>query len=91
MQNLETILLVEDLVEDNPNHVEPTLDALAAKDIVVVNDGEATLDYPYWRGRFAGRESSPAVVLLDLKIPKLDGLAVRRTVKADPDLKPIPI
>jgi CheY-like chemotaxis protein len=91
VQDLKTILLGE----DHPNDVEPTLEALAdyrlANDIVVVNDGEATLDYPYRRGRFAGREPAPpAVALLDLKIPKVDGLAVLHTVKADPALKPIP-
>ncbi|MGH8589751.1 MAG: TonB-dependent receptor plug domain-containing protein, partial [Gammaproteobacteria bacterium] len=59
---------------------------------MVVNDGVATLDYPYRRGRFAGREPAPpAVVLLDLEMPKVDGFAVPRTVKADPASKPIPI
>ncbi|MGH8509191.1 MAG: response regulator [Gammaproteobacteria bacterium] len=92
MQALKTILLVE----DNPNDVELTLEALAeyrlANDIVAVNDGEAALDYLYRRGRFAGREPMlPAVVLLDLKMPKVDGLTVLRTVKADPGLKYIPI
>lgn len=91
VQDLKTILLVE----DNPNDVEPTLEVLAdyrlANDVVVVNDGAATLDYLYRRGRFAGREPAPpAVVLLDLKMPKVDGLAVLRTVEADPALKPIP-
>lgn len=91
MQDLETILLVD----DHPNDVERTLEALAdyrlANDIVVVDDGEATLDYPYRRGRLAGREPAlPTVVLLDLNRPKEDGFAVPRTVKADPALKPIP-
>jgi CheY-like chemotaxis protein len=75
--------------------VEQTLEALAdyrlANDIVVVNDGEATLDCPYRRGRFAGREPAPRRwCFLDLKMPKVDGLAVPRTVKADPALKPSP-
>ena len=92
MQDLKTILLVE----DNPNDVELTLEALAdyrlANDIVVVNDGEEALDYLYRRGRFAARDPMlPAVILLDLKMPKVDGLTVLRTVKADPGLKCSPI
>lgn len=92
MQDLKTILLVE----DNPNDVELTLEALAdyrlANEIVVLNDGEEALDYLYRRGRFAAREPVfPAVVLLDLKMPKVDGLTVLRSVKADPGLKCIPI
>ena len=92
MQDLKNILLVE----DNPNDVELTLEALAdyrlANDIVVVNDGEEALDYLYRRGPFAAREPvSPAVVLLDLKMPKVDGLTVLRAVKGDPRLKCIPI
>ncbi len=59
MQDLKTILLVE----DHPNDVELTLEALPdyrlVNDIVVVNDGEATLDYLYWRGRFAGASPRP--------------------------------
>lgn len=91
VQDLKTILLVE----DNPNDVEPMLETLAdyrlANDIVVVNDGATILDYPYWRGPFAGREPAPpAVALLDLEMPKVDRLAVLRTVKADPALNPSP-
>jgi CheY-like chemotaxis protein len=92
VQDLKTILLVE----DNPNDVELTLEALAdyrlANEIVVLNDGEEALDYLYRRGRFAARDPMlPAVILLDLKMPKVDGLTVLRTVKANPALKCIPI
>ena len=92
MQDLKTILLVD----DNANDVELTLEALAdyrlANEIVVVNDGEQALNYLYRRGRFAAREPvSPVVVLLDLKMPKVDGVTVLRSVKADPGLKCIPI
>jgi len=92
VQDLKTILLVE----DSPNDVELTLEALAnyrlANDIVVVNDGEAALDSLYRRGPFAAREPvSPVVVLLDLKMPKVDGLTVLRSVKAGSGLKCIPI
>ncbi len=92
MNDLNTILLVD----DNPNDVELTLEALAeyrlANEIVVVHDGEQALDYLYRRGRFANSETvPPAVVLLDLKMPKVDGLSVLRTVKGDPALKSTPI
>jgi CheY-like chemotaxis protein len=92
MNGLKTILLVE----DNPNDVELTLEALAeyrlANEIVVVNDGAEALDYLYRRGRFAKRApDSPVVVLLDLKMPKVDGLTVLKTVKGDPALKTTPI
>ncbi|MGH6954046.1 MAG: response regulator [Alphaproteobacteria bacterium] len=92
MNGLKTILLVE----DNPNDVELTLAALAeyrlANEIVVVNDGAEALDYLYRRGRFEGRgPDSPAVVLLDLKMPKVDGLTVLKSLKGDPVLKAIPV
>ncbi len=92
MNALKTILLVE----DNPNDVELTLEALAeyriANEIVVLHDGAEALDYLYRRGPFEGRAAGfPAVVLLDLKMPKVDGLTVLRTVKADPALKSIPV
>jgi CheY-like chemotaxis protein len=92
LNDLKTVLLVE----DNANDVELTLEALAdhhlLNEVVVANDGEEALDYLYRRGRFATRAAAPpAVVLLDLKMPKVDGLSVLRTVKGDPALKGIPI
>lgn len=84
------------LAEDNPKDVELTLAALdehhLANEVVVVHDGSEALDYLYCRGRYAMRNGShPAVVLLDLKMPKVDGLEVLKTVKGDEQLKVIPV
>jgi CheY-like chemotaxis protein len=84
------------LVEDSPNDVELTLAALAenhlANEVVVVKDGEEALDYLYQRGRYRLRTTGhPAVVLLDLKLPKLSGLEVLERVKKDDRMKMIPI
>ena len=84
------------LAEDDPKDVELTLAALAeynlANEVVVARDGAEALDYLYRRGQFAGRPAGhPVVVLLDLKMPKVDGLEVLRQVKSDPALKTIPI
>jgi CheY-like chemotaxis protein len=91
MSDLKRILLAE----DNPKDVELTLAALGehnlANEVVVVNDGAEALDYLYRRGKYAMRqEGNPAVVLLDIKMPKVDGLEVLKTIKADPNLQPIP-
>lgn len=84
------------LVEDNPNDVELTLDALSeynlANEVEVARDGEEALDYLYTRGKFSGRSgNNPAVILLDLKLPKIDGLEVLRRIRADDGLKLIPV
>jgi CheY-like chemotaxis protein len=84
------------LAEDNPEDVELTLAALAehnlANEVVVANDGAEALDYLYRRGQFANRPpGNPAVVLLDLKMPKVDGLEVLRVVKGDEKLKGLPV
>jgi CheY-like chemotaxis protein len=84
------------LVEDNPNDVEMTLAALAEhnliNNVVVVRDGEEALDYLYFRGNYKLRaDGNPVVVLLDLKMPKVDGLEVLRVIKSDPMLKAIPV
>jgi Response regulators consisting of a CheY-like receiver domain and a winged-helix DNA-binding domain len=92
MPELKSILLAE----DNPNDVELTLEALArdnlANEIVVVEDGAEALDYLYYRGKYQDRRSgNPAVVILDIKMPKVDGLEVLRTIKSDPALKIVPV
>lgn len=84
------------LVEDNPNDVELTTTALkeahVANDVIVANDGEQALDYLFRRGSHANRgEVQPAVILLDLKMPKVDGREVLRLIRADPSLRTIPI
>jgi CheY-like chemotaxis protein len=92
IQRLGRILMVE----DDPKDVELTLTALEdynlANEVVVVRDGEEALDYLYNRGPHADRTSgNPAVMLLDLKLPKVDGLEVLRQVKADEKLRLIPV
>ena len=84
------------LVEDDPKDVELTLTALEeynlANEVVVAKDGQEALDYLHGEGTFAGRSSeNPAVLLLDLKLPKIDGLEVLRRVKSDDKFKLIPI
>ena len=84
------------MVEDDPKDVELTLTALEdynlANEVVAARDGEQALDYLYCRGEYASRSSGhPAVMLLDLKLPKVDGLEVLRQVKSDPKLKLVPV
>jgi CheY-like chemotaxis protein len=84
------------MVEDDPKDVELTLTALAdynlANEVVVARDGEEALDYLYCRGRFTTRTSNnPAVLLLDLKLPKVDGLEVLQQMKSDEKLRMIPV
>jgi DNA-binding response OmpR family regulator len=84
------------MVEDDPKDVELTLTALEeynlANEVVVIGDGEEALDYLYCRGNFKTRsDSNPAVLLLDLKLPKIDGLQVLQQIKSDEKLKTIPV
>jgi len=92
MTELKRILLAE----DNEKDVELTLAAMEqhhlANEVVVVSDGAEALDYLYRRGKFAARQNGqPAVVLLDLKMPKVDGLEVLRVIKSSPELKSLPV
>ena len=84
------------IVEDDPNDVELTMTALAdynlANEVVVTRDGQQALDYLYCRGEFSTRATgNPAVMLLDLKLPKVAGLEVLQQIKSDGSLKMIPV
>ncbi len=84
------------IVEDDPNDVELTLTALEeynlANEVVVTRDGQEALDYLHRRGQYSNRsDENPAVILLDLKLPKVDGLQVLQQIKSDERLKMVPV
>src|ERR1700745_3004741 len=84
------------IVEDDPKDVELSLTALEqynlANEVVVTRDGEEALDYLYCRGKFKDRpDGNPAVLLLDLKLPKVNGLEVLQQIKSDERLRMIPV
>jgi len=85
------------LVEDNPDHTELIMRSFqghrVANKIYHVDDGEAAMDYLLRRGDFADVERSPRphVILLDLRLPKMDGLEVLKRIKSDKELSPTPV
>jgi CheY-like chemotaxis protein len=92
MEKIKKILLVE----DNENDIELTLNALQdchlSNEVYAVRDGADALDYMYQRNGYKDRtEGLPCVILLDLKMPRVDGLQVLRTLKSDPALRHVPI
>lgn len=89
---VKTILLVE----DNPQDVELTIEALSeqnlANKVIVVNDGVEAMEYLQYDGRFQNRnQGQPAVVLLDIKIPRMDGIEVLQAIRNDEKLKHLPV
>lgn len=84
------------IVDDSPKDVELTIAALAEKNLAnmvdVAEDGEEALDYLYKRDKFADRlNDNPAVILLDIKMPKMNGIEVLKHIRSDPKLKLIPV
>ena len=82
------------LIEDNPDHVELILKALRNNNVLnevhVVTSGEAAMDFLYQRGAYVNA-ARPGLILLDIKLPGMDGMEFLRRIKADPKLKPIPV
>lgn len=98
MQPMDPMNQVEILiVEDNPHDAEMALRALkknhVSNKVLVVHDGEEALDFVFARGNYAGREKKfrPKIILLDLKLPKIDGLQVLKEIKNNPETKIIPV
>lgn len=92
MPSLKRILLVEDSENDVTLILAAFAEAHLAEKVVVANDGQEALDYLYRQGPHTGRSAdNPSVVLLDLKLPRVDGLQVLRRMKGDPDLKLVPV
>ena len=92
MNKLKAILLAE----DNPNDVELTLAALTeqnlANRVVVVHDGVEVMEYLHCKGKFRNRaKGNPAVLLLDIKMPRMDGIEVLLAIRSDPQIKTIPV
>ena len=83
------------IVDDSPNDMELTIAALAennlANDVVAAEGGEEALDYLYKRGKFANEDGLPAVILLDVKMPKMDGIEVLKHIRSDAKFKFIPV
>jgi len=85
------------IVEDNPNDAEMALRALKKNNltnkVLIVEDGEEALDFVFAKGKFAGSEETnrPKIILLDLKLPKIDGLEVLEAIKSNPKTQAIPV
>ncbi|MBU4236846.1 MAG: response regulator [Proteobacteria bacterium] len=92
MIELKTILLAE----DNPNDVELTIEALTennlANNVIAVNDGVEVMEYLRYEGKYKQRKKGqPAVLLLDIKMPRMDGIEVLQSIRSDDQLKMLPV
>jgi two-component system response regulator len=89
----KVILLIEDNTSDEKLTVLALKKCGVANDVVIVRDGAEALDYLFCTGKFATRDTSviPSLVLLDLKLPRVDGLEVLRRIRADPRTKMLPV
>jgi CheY-like chemotaxis protein len=83
------------IVDDNPKDVELTISALAEKnlanEVVVAEDGVEALDYLYRRGKYENEISYPAVIMLDIKMPRMDGIEVLKHIRSDPKFQFLPV
>ena len=83
------------IVDDSPKDVELTVSALAEKnlanEVIVAEDGVEALDYLYKRGKFANEYGLPAVILLDIKMPRMNGIEVLKHIRSNPEFKFIPV
>lgn len=92
MNWIRTILLAEDSLADAEMAIDALREAKLVNPIVHVEDGVEALDYLLYRGRFAGREKGdPVVLLLDIKMPRMDGLEVLKLLRANGDLHRLPV
>jgi CheY-like chemotaxis protein len=92
MKNLKPVLFVDDSPRDTKLALTAFKEYGLTNRVITLEDGEEALDYLYRRGAFADRDDEqPVFILLDLKMPKVDGMEVLRVVKSDPALKLIPI
>jgi len=91
-QKFKRILLVEDSIRDAELTLEALSDNNLANDVIHLSDGELALDYLFYRGMYTERKKeNPAVILLDIKMPKVDGIEVLRQLKLYPETKTIPV